>query len=220
MANKLTPSSAMQVYKVCRVDHLLERKNEALSGGEKQRIALARLLTTAPKLLLLDEPFSNLDRMHKQLIKTVIHEIGQKLNTSCILVSHDVGDLLSWADLLLIMKDGKIIQQGTPRELYYYPSNEYIAGLLGDYNLIDLGKYPFFKKMFIREMPEKKIMVRPEQIQVSADSNFGIPAIIEHINFHGSYFELLLNINGINIICYSASGKYNIGDQISISINL
>ncbi|MCA6440961.1 MAG: ABC transporter ATP-binding protein [Sediminibacterium sp.] len=220
MANKLTPSSAMQVYKVCRVDHLLERKNEALSGGEKQRIALARLLTMAPKLLLLDEPFSNLDRIHKQLIKTVIHEIGQKLNTSCILVSHDTADLLSWADLLLVIKDGKIIQQGTPRELYYYPMNEYVAGLLGDYNLIDLAKYPFFKKMFMKEMPDKRIMIRPEQIQVSKDSDIGVPVIIEQINFHGNYFELLLSTNGINISCYSAIGKYNIGDQISISINL
>jgi iron(III) transport system ATP-binding protein len=220
MVNKLTPSSAMQVYKVCRVDHLLDRKNEALSGGERQRIALARLLTTAPKLLLLDEPFSNLDRIHKQLIKTVIREIGQKLNTSCILVSHDAADLLSWADVLFIMKDGQVVQQGAPQELYHYPVNEYVAGLLGAYNLIDLGKYPFLKKMFNKQMPDKKILVRPEQIKLSTDSNRGVQATIEQINFQGSYFELLLSANSVNMICYSPSGKFNIGDQITLCSDL
>lgn len=220
MANRLTPQSAMQVYKVCRIDHLLDRRNEALSGGEKQRIALARLLTTAPKLLLLDEPFSNLDRIHKQLIKTVIHEIGQKLNTSCILVSHDAADLLSWADLLFIMKDGKIIQQGTPRDLYHYPVNEYVAGLLGNYNIVDLLGYPSLKKMFTKEMPDKKILIRPEQMKLSTDLNRGVPATIEQINFQGSYYELLLSTNSVNMICYSPVGKYNIGDQVSIFINL
>ncbi|MBK8951870.1 MAG: ABC transporter ATP-binding protein [Chitinophagaceae bacterium] len=105
--NLLTGEEAMTIYKVCQVDHLLKRKTNQLSGGERQRIVLARLLTTTPKLLLLDEPFSNMDMAHKRAIKKVIHDIGEQLGISCIIVSHEPTDTLSWADRILVLKDGK-----------------------------------------------------------------------------------------------------------------
>ena len=93
--NLLTQEAANNIYRICRIEHLLKRKTDQLSGGERQRIVLARLLTTSPKLLLLDEPFSNLDAIHKNIIKSVLLDIGTQLNTSCILVSHDAADTLS-----------------------------------------------------------------------------------------------------------------------------
>jgi ABC-type sugar transport system ATPase subunit len=136
-ANKLAGDKAVALYELCRISHLLKRKNDQLSGGEKQRIAIARLLVSSPKLLLLDEPFSNLDMIHKAILKSVIRDIGEQLNITCIMVSHDPLDTLSWADEIIVMKAGKLVQQGTPMQIYQQPVNEYIAGLFGKYNLLD-----------------------------------------------------------------------------------
>jgi ABC-type sugar transport system ATPase subunit len=136
-SNDLNPEEAAGLYRLCHIDHLLQRRTDQLSGGERQRIALARLLVQPPRLLLLDEPFSNLDMIHKRLLKKVIRESTEKYDITCILVSHDPYDTLSWANELLILRDGKIHQQGAPREVYARPRDEYAAGLLGEYNLVN-----------------------------------------------------------------------------------
>jgi ABC-type sugar transport system ATPase subunit len=105
-ANKIPADQALALYRLCRIDHLLQRKNDQLSGGEKQRVALARLLVGSPKLLLLDEPFSNLDLIHKNILKGVIGDIAERLQITCMLTSHDPTDTLSWADEILVMRHG------------------------------------------------------------------------------------------------------------------
>ncbi len=182
MANKLTPEHAIKIYTVCQVEHLLRRRTHQLSGGEKQRIALARLLTGSPKLLILDEPFSNLDFLHKQTMKEVIHDLGDELGISCIMVSHEPADLLSWADTLLLMKDGKIIQQGDPQQVYLQPLNEYAAGLLGDYSLIDASV------LHINNLAtQQKLFLRPHQIQMSTNGISSLKGIVEAVHYRGAY---------------------------------
>jgi ABC-type sugar transport system ATPase subunit len=138
--NDLPPEEAAGLYRLCHIDHLLRRRTDQLSGGERQRIALARLLVHPPGLLLLDEPFSNLDMIHKRLLKKVIRNSTEKYDITCILVSHDPYDTLSWADELIILREGRIHQQGAPREVYLRPVDEYSAGLLGEYSLVN-GQY-------------------------------------------------------------------------------
>jgi ABC-type sugar transport system ATPase subunit len=133
--NDLSPDEAQSLYKICHIDHLLLRRTDQLSGGERQRIALARLLVHPPRLILLDEPFSNLDMIHKRVLKTVIRDIGTKFDITTVLVSHDPYDTLTWADELIVLKEGRILQQGRPREVYDHPLDEHVAGLLGDYTL-------------------------------------------------------------------------------------
>lgn len=133
--NDLEPADAAALYQLCHIDHLLQRRTDQLSGGERQRIALARLLVHPPRLLLLDEPYSNLDLNHKKTLKTLIRNITQKFDITTVLVSHDPYDTLTWADKLLVLKDGALIQQGPPRGVYEKPLDEYTAGLLGDYTL-------------------------------------------------------------------------------------
>jgi iron(III) transport system ATP-binding protein len=133
--NDLDPTDAAELYRLCHIEHLLKRRTDQLSGGERQRIALARLLVHPPRLLLLDEPYSNLDLNHKRTLKTVIKNIEEKFDITTILVSHDPYDTLTWADTLIVLKDAKLIQQGPPREVYAKPESEYTAGLLGDYSL-------------------------------------------------------------------------------------
>lgn len=134
-SNDLSPEEAASLYRLCHIEHLLQRRTDQLSGGERQRIALARLLVHPPRLILLDEPFSNLDMIHKRTLKKVIRDIGQKFDITTILVSHDPYDILSWAEEIIILKEGRVLQRGTPLEVYGQPHDEYVAGLLGDYTL-------------------------------------------------------------------------------------
>src|SRR5688572_11260170 len=165
-ANKLTAGEAETLYEVCRIDHLLERKTDQLSGGERQRIALARLLLTSPKLLLLDEPYSNLDMVHKSILKSVIHDIGEILEITCILVSHDPQDTLSWADEIMVISGGEIIQKATPEEIYQNPVNEYVAGLFGSYNLIPAPAIKNFEGLPGIKQNRKNVLIRPENFKV------------------------------------------------------
>lgn len=138
--NDLSPREALELYQLCHIDHLLERRTDQLSGGERQRIALARILVHPPRLLLLDEPFSNLDMIHKRILKKVIANSASRFDITCTLVSHDPRDILPWADEILVLRDGRLIRQGAPRDVYSRPENEYTAALLGDY-ILDKGEF-------------------------------------------------------------------------------
>ena len=216
--NLLTDEEANALYAICRIQHLLKRKTDQLSGGEKQRIALARLLTTSPKLLLLDEPFSNLDAVHKGIIKSVIKDIGEKLKITCILVSHDALDILSWADMVLVMKDGQVIQQANPQQAYTQPVNEYCAGLFGDYNLIDLNKAKTFASVPGIQLNGKQLLLRPEQINISPEDNSGISGTVQQALFWGSYYTYDVLIDQQLIRIRTNQGQYKPDDIIHISL--
>lgn len=135
-SNDLSSEEASALYRLCHIEHLLDRRTDQLSGGERQRIALARILVHPPRLLLLDEPFSNLDMIHKRTLKKVIADIGLRFDITCILVSHDPRDILPWADELLVLRDGRLVRAGAPLDVYSRPENEYVAALLGDYTVV------------------------------------------------------------------------------------
>jgi len=130
-------------------------KTTELSGGERQRIVLAKTLVKNPSLLLLDEPFSNLDPAHKNQMKEVLNELATILSLTMVLVSHDGSDLLSWADSLLVLHRGKIVQFGSPAELYFNPANPYVAGLLGPFNQIEETDSALLKQLFLNYIPVK-----------------------------------------------------------------
>ncbi len=208
-ANHLTDEDAQSLFHICKIDHLLKRKSHQLSGGEKQRIALARLLIMSPRLLLLDEPFSNMDTGLKNLLKKVIQDIGEKLGITIILVSHDPLDTLSWADEIIVMKDGQIIQKGSPQEIYYQPKTEYVAGLFGKYNLLtqEEGK------------PGKKRFFRPENFIVSNSQQATLSGIVQQVNFMGSYFELVINTPQDTFFIHTNDSTIQKGDTMYLSFH-
>lgn len=215
-ANKLAGEKAGALYELCRINHLLKRKNDQLSGGEKQRIAIARLLVSSPKLLLLDEPFSNLDMIHKSILKSVIQDIGEQLNITCIMVSHDPIDTLSWADEIIVMKAGQVVQQGLPMQIYHKPLNEYIAGLFGKYNLVDEASAKVFLS-FNGLHAGKKLLVRPEQVRITGEEN-SVPVTVMNVKFFGSYYEVETLLAGTNIII--RTGNSNIAKGHTLLIDL
>ena len=218
-ANKLDPATAENLYKVCRISHLLSRRTDHLSGGERQRIALARLVLSSPRLLLLDEPFSNLDVIHKNILKTVIQEVSNLLKITCILISHDPQDTLPWADEIIIMQGGKIIQQGTPTQIYHQPVNEYTAGLFGKYNLIPTVKTKIFaESLGLKHRPGKKLLIRPEQFKINNSSENGLTAEVKKVAFFGSYYELEATVQNTELIIKTDWSNFKIGDSIRLTL--
>ena len=221
MTNQLDPASAQQVFDVCRISHLMLRRTDELSGGEKQRIALAKQLTSVPKLLLLDEPFSNLDRVHKELIRTVIEDICNTLKVTCLLVSHDATDLLSWADRILIMQDGQLVQQGTPKQLYHHPVNEYVAALMGEYNLINTKTHPVFLQMLGEGVRGKRALIRPEQLSISVSRPVHphfVEGVVQKVWFYGAYYSIDVLIDGFVIKVRTTAFLFNVGDIVFVTV--
>lgn len=214
--NLLSDEQASLIYKVCQVEHLLKRRTDQLSGGERQRIVLARLLTTSPKLLLLDEPFSNMDMAHKRTIKKVIHDIGEQLGITCMLVSHEPADTLSWADRIMVMKDGAIIQSGSPEEIYLNPINEYCAGLLGDYMVLSGEAAAKIASLYTLELNHKKILLRPEHLQLSTKEDLPFSGKVKGISFSGSSYLLTVSFLGQDIRVRTLKKEFSTGDEVRL----
>jgi iron(III) transport system ATP-binding protein len=130
-ANEMPNAMAQQLYQLCEIEHLLNRKTHQLSGGEKQRIALARLLSKKPRLLLLDEPFSHLDLPHRKIIKRVIEKTSESIGFTTLLVSHEPNDVLPWAQRILFIKSGSIVADIPVLSVEKQALPSYVAGLLG-----------------------------------------------------------------------------------------
>lgn len=194
-ADKLGRDEARALYELCQIDHLLPRKTNQLSGGERQRVALARVLLGAPRLLLLDEPFSNLDGAHKQTLKTVLQDVGQELRLSYLLVSHDPHDSLSWADEILVLERGRLVQQGPPEQVYRQPASAYVAALFGDYNLLRGPSARPVAELVGGPKRGKSLLLRPEELQLTTGTT-GLTGEIRAVRFFGSHYELEVALQG------------------------
>ena len=119
-----------EAAKILEIEHLLERKPKALSGGQRKRVALGRAMVRNPKVFLLDEPLSNLDAKLRNSMRTEITKLHKKLGTTFIYVTHDQTEAMTMGDRIVVMKDGVIQQTDTPQNLYNYPTNLFVAGFM------------------------------------------------------------------------------------------
>ena len=198
-----------------RVDEILDLVNltdhakkfpSQLSGGEQQRVALARALATSPGLLLLDEPLSALDAKVRVFLRKQIRDLQRKLGVTTIMVTHDQEEAQTMADRIFVMKDGEIIQSGTPNEIYTKANSPFIASFIGSMNFIPAVISNSNKvkcnnveincnTVDFKENESVQIAIRPEDIQIkkeNSDDNI-LMAKIKEIEFLGSfqrvYFE-------------------------------
>ncbi len=212
-ANELTNEEASDLYKLCKIDHLMKRNSYELSGGEKQRIALARLLVSKPSLLILDEPYSNLDLIHKKILKTIVDNVCKKYEITCIMTSHDPNDVLPWAEEILVLKQGKIIQKGKTLEVYKNPVNEYAAALLGSYNIVTNEQAAVLKI----ENNRTSKFIRPNDFEIVKEIENALSAILVSIKFMGGYNELSLLCEGIILIA-NTTNLYEVGERLNIRV--
>lgn len=217
-ANKLEQHEADELFRICQIDHLLNRRtNGNLSGGEKQRIATARLLVNRPKLLLLDEPFSHLDLIHRQTMKQLLKDVSDRFGITTILVSHEPQDILEWAERLIIIKDGMIIKDGKPLPIYLEPDNDYTAGLLGKFYLIPLALASKMAGGFQLTGKDGVLRVRPEQLAFTQDAD-GVEAKVLEKRFVGHAFELEVMVQELSLSLYSNDAHIEPGQHFRIRL--
>ncbi len=218
--NKLSIEEATELFDVCKINHLLQRRTNELSGGEKQRIGLCMLLIKSPKLLVLDEPFSNLDLIHKNILKNVLNEIAEKLQITILLASHDPLDILSWADEIIVMKDGNIIQQANAETIYNAPKSEYVAAMFGAYNLLNKAQMESLAEHFSEDNEHASYIIRPEHITVTRLANAMFCGKIGSIQFYGNYYIANVTIDDFNLKILLHNKEIVIGEMVGLKVDL
>ena len=168
-----------QVINLSKVENFLDKYPHSLSGGEQQRVALARSIAVQPKLLLLDEPFSDLDiNLKREIIDDTLHLINS-LESSAIVVTHNAEEAMFLSDTILVMEKGKLLQIGTPHEIYFKPSNLYVASLFVETNIFQskvidntcltpLGR---IKVSNLSNNQDVDVVIRPEAIKLNLEKS-------------------------------------------------
>ena len=131
LSKQVMEDKAFEAAKLVQIDHLMDRKPSELSGGQQQRVAIARALVKVPRVLLLDEPLSNLDARLRLQTREEIRRIQQETGVTTIFVTHDQEEAMSISDMIVVMKDGYVQQIGKPQEVYDDPINLFVAKFLG-----------------------------------------------------------------------------------------
>ena len=163
-----------QLIEITDIKKIMEKFPHECSGGEQQRVALVRSLAINPKIILMDEPLSNLDYDLKENLGTVIRKIIKKFNTTAIIVTHDINDAMKISDRIVVLDDGFIVQIGLPNELYNNPKSKKVALLFGETNFIPLSMMPDEKNYFIDFTTKQSfISVRPNQFKIFNKNSSG-----------------------------------------------
>ena len=191
-----------EILKVVKIDHLKDRMPEKMSGGQQQRIALARAIVIHPEVLLMDEPLSNLDAKLRTEMRNAIKQIQQQVGITTVYVTHDQEEALAVSDRIAVMNGGVIQQIDTPKHIYQRPANTFVSTFIGLSNilngliesnengkaLIKIGNYKFQMNNIKKDCGSNcpvLVSVRPEEFLISKDTEEGIPVTVKSSVFLG-----------------------------------
>lgn len=205
-----------KVLKSVKMDNLKDRMPANMSGGQQQRIALARAIVIEPDVLLMDEPLSNLDAKLRVEMRTVIRNIQQDVKITTVYVTHDQEEAMAVSDRIAVMKDGIIQQVGTAREIYKRPSNLFVATFIGNTNILDgiLTKKGDSHQLTIENYTininhldnkkakdgKVKVSIRPEDFEVSVSGEAGIKGIVKESVFLGANTHYTVELESGNLV--------------------
>ncbi len=183
----------MELLDVVGLSDFADTKPQFLSGGQQQRVAIARALSVLPTLLLLDEPFSNLDYSRKIELREKLFSYAQKKNISVLISTHDLEEIMPWLDQIIVLQEGRLIQTDTPEETYRHPYNDYVAKLLGEVNILPSElreRYSIAKRYYY-----------PTELFISPT---GLLVKVLESRFSGGYYWNRLDLDNHSIIYYSS----------------
>ncbi len=223
---------SQNMLNLVHLDGLEDRYPHQLSGGQQQRVAIARALACKPKLLLLDEPFSNIDSQVRYQMIDEIKQIVKQQSISAIFVTHSKEEAFAFADNIALMKDGKIIQVGATDQLYYQPNSKFVAEFLGKYNYIDcyidqqnqlhsiFGIQPIDNLLTLADQSpllqntELHWLVRPHQIQVTPTLQGH--GTITQSQFLGQYYQYQVTLSDVQQITIQTMQSLEIGQKVQL----
>ena len=225
---KIRKDKVKELIKLVKLNGYENKYPSELSGGQKQRVAIARTLAINPKVLLLDEPFSNLDINLRNEMREFVLNLQKKLNITTILVTHDKEEALIMSDKIAVMVNGKIEQFDKPETLYQKPRTKSVANIFGERNYIK-GKIEneVFKSNILyidakgyNNLDIVEAMIPKECIKLySSNYNDGINGYIQRKQYAGDKTFYDININGEILKCTSISNEYNQGDCVKICVD-
>lgn len=207
-----------------------EHKNVTmLSGGQQQRVAIARALINNPQVLLLDEPLSALDKKLRKDMQVELKNIQQKMGITFIFVTHDQEEALSMSDTVVVMNDGEIQQIGTPKDIYYEPSNAFVADFIGESNILHGKMLDDYKVLLngvefdcldhgFKKDADVDIVIRPEDIKVTEYGKGQLRGEVTAVTFKGIYYEIIVDIDGFKWMIQSLNHITDVGDKIGLII--
>ena len=199
--------SVKEMLKLVGLSGYDRRHINQLSGGQQQRVAIARALVNRPKVLLLDEPLGALDLKLRKEMQIELKRIQQALEITFIYVTHDQEEALTMSDRVVVMRDGNILQIGTPQDIYNEPRNAFVADFIGESNIIDGIMHKDFLVEFANDYfdcvdkgfePKERVqvVVRPEDFKIVPADKGKISGIVESIIFKGVHYEIMVDAMG------------------------
>ena len=237
-AKEAIDKKVLEAARILDITQYLERKPKALSGGQRQRVAIGRAIVRAPKVMLMDEPLSNLDAKLRNEMRAEIIKLRQRIDTTFMYVTHDQTEAMTLGDRIVIMRDGYIQQIGTPQEVFNHPANLFVAGFIGMpvMNFFDAELKREGDKFFVVlsglkvQLDEKKtarllknnvqsqpitLGVRPEHTNIS---DKGVPAKVDVSEMMGSSVHLHVDADGRDVIIIvpilDMEDNYKFGDLV------
>lgn len=195
----------VQLLEVVGMEDYADVKPQFLSGGQQQRVAIARALSVMPKLLLLDEPFSNLDFSRKIELRERLFNYVKEHNISLVISTHEIQEVMPWLDQIIILQEGRLIQNDSPEETYKDPYNEYVAKLFGEVNVLsdeEKSKLNLSKNLWY-----------PTQIKISEN---GTEAKVSESRFAGSHYWNRVLVNEIPLVIYSEN---QLSDTVKVTFH-
>jgi ABC-type Fe3+/spermidine/putrescine transport system ATPase subunit len=215
-----------ELLHLCKLSHLQDRYPRQLSGGEQQRTALAQALADEPLLLLLDEPFSNMDVRLKRQLKADLATIISNSHSTAVVVTHEASDALSMADTIAVMKSGQIIQVDTPQRIYKHPVSPYIAQFFGTCNILKLQDLmPYMKEILqtkknISYPKDTLICIRAENIHMGTFEYFHMKATVIKISYYGAYYQAVAAINKeLELTFHTTNASLREGEMVPLCID-
>ena len=219
------PARVPELLAVVGLSGLESRYPHELSGGQQQRVALARALAPSPELVLLDEPWSNVDPFLRETLRAEVAEIIRPLGVTVLLVTHDREEAFSLADRIALMRDGTIVQEGTAEELYFNPASRWAAEFVGAANVLAglvvggrvetaLGAFP------ANGAPREhaRVLIRPELLELEPSANGPAEVVAREFRGHDVFYRVLLD--GVELVSQRPSTEVvDLGCRVSIRVH-
>ena len=203
MSKDIIDQKVMKMLKLIGLEGYEDKNTTLLSGGQQQRVAIARALVNEPKVLLLDEPLAALDLKLRKEMQYELKRIQQEVGITFIFVTHDQEEALTMSDKIVVMKDGKIQQVGTPEEIYNEPANVYVANFIGESNIISGRMLEDYKVRFddvtfdcvdfgFRKDEPVDVVLRPEDIDIVDVKDGKLTGEVQSVLFKGVHYEIIV----------------------------